>query len=55
MADWFGEWNIALILSRAKRGSNDHPMADAKVPPYLLKRRAEVDMRESAQRAGATR
>jgi hypothetical protein len=49
MAQWFGEWNLALILARAKRDANDHPMADAKIPPYLLKRRAEVEMRGSAQ------
>jgi hypothetical protein len=45
MADWFGEWNIARILAHSRR-SPQVEVSDAKVPPYLLKRRMELSMRE---------
>ena len=44
MADWFGEWNIARILAQAKRSALVD-VKEAEIPPYLLKRRAEVEMR----------
>jgi hypothetical protein len=45
MAGWFGEWNIDLIRARAK-WSSQVDVSEARIPPYLLKRRAEGGMRE---------
>jgi hypothetical protein len=41
MADWFGEWNLARILSAARRSQG--PVAiEVKLPPYLERQREEV-------------
>ena len=42
MADWFGEWNMPMILLAARANRRDDDVPDLVLPPYLRRQLREV-------------